>query len=119
MTDALRRAGFRGRIETEAPLAPYTTWRIGGPAELLATPVDTDDLAVALAWARGDGVPWRVLGNGSNLLVRDAGVRGLVVRVRKVLGSVHADDTVLHAGAGALFPAVANRAADLGVDLSV
>jgi UDP-N-acetylmuramate dehydrogenase len=113
--DELRRVGFRGRIETEVPLAPYTTWRIGGPAEVLATPVDADDLASALAWARARGIPWRVLGNGSNLLVRDDGVRGLVVRVRKVLDALRADGTVLHAGAGALFPAVANRAADLGL----
>src|SRR5262245_9894459 len=80
LEQALRAAGFRGELAAEVALAPYTTWRIGGPAELLATPTDVDDLRSAVAWAAERGVPWRVLGNGSNLLVREAGVRGLVLR---------------------------------------
>ena len=88
LDDALRDAGFRGRLAVEEPLAAHTTWRIGGPAELLATPADRADLLRAVAWARSAGLPWRVLGNGSNLLVRDEGVRGLVLRVRRVLDEV-------------------------------
>ena len=51
MRQALRQAGFRGSLEAECPLAPYTSWRIGGPAELLARPADREDLLLALRWA--------------------------------------------------------------------
>ena len=111
----LREAGFRGRLRPECDLAPYTTWRIGGPAELLAFPVDRADLLLAVEWASASRVAWRILGNGSNLLVRDEGVRGLVLRVRKVLQEVRQDDRLIHAGAGASFPAVARQAASLGL----
>jgi UDP-N-acetylmuramate dehydrogenase len=111
----LRDAGFRGELRSECPLAPYTTWRIGGPAELLATPADREDLLGAVAWAGAHDVAWRILGNGSNLLVRDAGVRGLVLRVRKVLDEVEREGSRLIVGAGAGFPAVARRAASLGL----
>jgi UDP-N-acetylmuramate dehydrogenase len=111
----LRDAGFRGELLPERPLAPYTTWRIGGPAELLATPADRADLILAVDWAAARAVAWRVLGNGSNLLVRDAGVPGLVLRVRKVLEEIEQDGRRIVAGAGAPFPAVARRAASLGL----
>lgn len=112
MQDDLRSRGFRGEILVEEPLAPMTTWRIGGPAELLATPVDAGDAAVAVTWAHGRSLPWRVLGNGSNLLVRDEGVRGLVLRIRKVLGRCQVAGDGIVAGAGASFPKLANLAAD-------
>lgn len=111
----LAAAGFRGRLRQEAPLAPHTTWRIGGPAELLALPLDRADVRLAACWAFEQGLPWRVLGNGSNLLVRDQGVRGLVLRVCKVLGEVRSEGQRLECGAGALFPAVANLAAAQGL----
>ena len=112
---ALREAGFRGEVARDVPLAPFTTWRIGGPAELLARPRDTDDLRLAVSWAVQRGIPWRILGNGSNLLIRDAGVRGLVIRLRKVLDDTRIDDDKLIAGAGAMFPVVARLAAAHGL----
>lgn len=112
---SLRAAGFRGEIREEEPLAPLTTWKIGGPAEILATPETPDDLGTALRWAAEQGVPWRVLGNGSNLLVRDEGVRGLVLRVRKVLDGVRVEATRIVAGAGAPLPVVSNLAASRGL----
>jgi len=119
MTEAtetpLRAAGFRGALRLEEPLAPLTTWRIGGPAEILATPEDRDDLVLAVRWAREQGLPWRVLGNGSNLLVPDAGVRGLVLQVRKVLDEVAWDGPRVRAGAGVLVPVLANLAAKRGL----
>jgi UDP-N-acetylmuramate dehydrogenase len=111
----LRAAGFRGELAVEERLAAHTTWRIGGPAELLAQPADLGDLALAVTWAAAEGVPWRVLGNGSNLLVRDEGVRGLVIRVRKLLDEVAWDGPGVSVGAGALLPAVANQAAARGL----
>jgi UDP-N-acetylmuramate dehydrogenase len=115
LDEALRDTGFRGDIALETPLAPLTTWRIGGPAELLATPRDADDLIVAVSWARARGLPWRVLGNGSNLLVMDDGVRGVVLRLRKTLDAVTFSGTSVVAGAGASFPALANAAAERGL----
>jgi UDP-N-acetylmuramate dehydrogenase len=111
----LRDAGFRGEIRTDAPLAPFTTWRIGGPAEILAIPDDPIDLVHAVRWANASGTPWRILGNGSNLLVRDEGVRGLVLRLRRTLDGIHVEGTTIVAGAGASFPAVANAAAAHGL----
>jgi len=115
MKRKLRSAGFRGLITSEATLARYTTWRIGGPAELLAEPEDREDLLLALGWARAAGVPWRILGNGSNLLVSDKGVRGLVLRVRKGLARILQDGNHLTAGAGAMLSAVAKKAASHGL----
>jgi len=115
MLDSLRQSGFCGELQAEAALAPLTTWRIGGPAELLATPADEPDLATAVAWANEQGVPWRVLGNGSNILVPDRGVRGLVLRIRKVLDRLDFEGTTVRAGAGALLPALANACAERGL----
>ena len=115
LKDELRGTGFRGEILAEQPLGPMTTWRIGGPAEWLATPVDADDVIRAVGWAHRRDVAWRVLGNGSNLLVSDAGVRGLVLRLRKVLDRIEFVRSKVTVGAGASFPALANAAADRGL----
>jgi UDP-N-acetylmuramate dehydrogenase len=112
---SLRAAGFRGTIGTNEPLAPHTTWRIGGPAELLIDPVDSDDLLLALRFAHEAGLPCRALGNGSNLLVSDAGVRGIVLRTRRALGGVQIAGRAVEAGGGASLPAVANLAAARGL----
>lgn len=111
----LHAAGFRGEILEEQPLGPLTTWRIGGPAELLATPLDADDVIRAVAWAGRRGLPWRVLGNGSNLLVGDPGVSGLVLRIRKALDAIEVEGPKVVAGAGASFPGVARAVADRGL----
>jgi UDP-N-acetylmuramate dehydrogenase len=73
-------AAVRGRLMRNTPLAPYTWFRVGGPADLLFQPEDADDLALFLA-ALPATVPVTVVGVGSNLLVRDGGVRGAVVRL--------------------------------------
>lgn len=112
---ALRDAGFRGELLAERPLADLTTWRIGGAAEWLVTPADREDLLTVLAWADHSGTPRRILGNGSNLLVDDAGVRGLVIRTRKVLEALEIDGSRVTAGAGISFPALARRTAAAGL----
>jgi UDP-N-acetylmuramate dehydrogenase len=112
----LRDAGFEGALLPEEPLAGHTTWRIGGPAELLARPRDRNDLVLAVQWASARGVPWRVLGNGSNLLVSDEGVRGLVLQIRGCLDETIHHGTLIAAGAGAYLPAVAELAASLSLE---
>jgi UDP-N-acetylmuramate dehydrogenase len=75
----------RGRIEANAPLADLTWFRVGGPAEVLFTPADEDDLALMLKATPAE-VPVYVIGVGSNLLVRDGGVPGMVIRLGKGFG---------------------------------
>lgn len=70
----------REHIRLSVPLAPYTTFRIGGPADVLYDATSADALATAVATARRLGVPWFVLGLGANILVGDRGFRGLVIR---------------------------------------
>ncbi|MDX1675948.1 MAG: UDP-N-acetylmuramate dehydrogenase, partial [Longimicrobiales bacterium] len=69
-----------GRLERDVPLAPYTTFRIGGPADLLYRAGTPDELAKAVTAARALGVPYFVLGAGANILIGDGGIRGLVIR---------------------------------------
>ena len=71
-----------GRVGRDVPLGPYTTFKVGGPADLLAEPRTGAELVTALTAAREAGVPVTLLGGGSNVLVGDAGVRGLVLRPR-------------------------------------
>lgn len=71
----------RGVVRAHEPLARYTSLRIGGPADVLVEPADEGDLIALLRWARSHGVPVTVLGGGSNVLVPDEGLRGLVIRV--------------------------------------
>ena len=73
-------SGVRGRLTPQAPLAPFTWFRVGGPAELLFQPADGDDLALFLEKLNPQ-IPVTVIGVGSNLLVRDAGVAGAVIRL--------------------------------------
>ena len=68
------------RVRRDVPLAPYTTFRIGGPADLLYEATSADELAAAITAARETGVPWFVLGLGANILIGDKGVRALVIR---------------------------------------
>ena len=110
-------AAFHGRVSYDAPLAPYTWFRVGGPADALASPADEDDLAALLA-ALPPEVPVTVVGLGSNLIVRDGGVRGVVIRLGgRAFGAVEttADARVI-AGAAALDSQVAKAAAGAGID---
>jgi UDP-N-acetylmuramate dehydrogenase len=93
------------------PLARLTTIRTGGPAELLARAGTLSELERGLAWAREERVQVGVVGSGSNLLVADAGVPGLVLRLDKELSEIELEDTHIHRGGAARLPTVAARAA--------
>ena len=105
----------RGRLTENAPLAPITWFRVGGPAEVMFRPADLADLAAFLA-AKPRDVPVTVIGVASNLLVRDGGVRGVVVRLGRGFVEVTAAGDAVEAGAGALDlnVALACQAAGLG-----
>ncbi len=83
---------IRGPALAETPLARHTTYGIGGPAEVLACPRDVGEAERLLAWAGEAGVPTHLLGRGSNLLVADSGVRGLVLKTRSGLGDLRRPD---------------------------
>ncbi len=70
----------RRRLHLSAPLAPFTTFRIGGPADVLFEAQTADELATAISAAKQAGIPWFVLGLGANVLIGDRGIRGLVIR---------------------------------------
>ena len=97
LIDRLRKP--RGRLTADAPLGPQTWFRTGGNAEVLFRPADIEDLASFLHDLPGD-VPVTVLGVGSNLLVRDGGLRGVVVRLMRGFTGITVEDHEVIAGAG-------------------
>ena len=109
--------GVRGKLLRDEPLGPFTWFRVGGAAELLFLPADHEDLAAFLK-ALPAGVPLTVLGVGSNVIIRDGGVPGLVIRLGgRAYAGVEADPATqrIVAGAAALDAAVARAAAKAGV----
>ena len=105
---------LRGRVQLDAPLAPFTWFRVGGPAELLVRPADATDLAQFMAALPLD-VPVTVIGAASNLIVRDGGVHGVVVRLARGFGEVNTQEDGVIAGAAALDATVAEHAAAAGL----
>src|SRR6266705_2964572 len=108
------RIKFRGKLLENEPLARYTTWRIGGPARYLALPADSDDVVGALEMAQERGLPWVVLGLGSNVLVRDAGFPGIVIRMGKGLDRFEMKGATAIVGAGLPIPILSRRTAEAG-----
>ncbi len=104
----------RGRLTAAAPLARLTRFRTGGAAEVMFQPADRDDLAQFLARKPAD-VPLSVIGVGSNLLVRDGGVPGVVVRLGKRFAAIAVAPPGVSAGAAALDLNVAEAAAEAGL----
>jgi len=109
------RADWQKRFEAERRLAPLTTFRIGGPAELYVEPGSTEELAEAMAALRRSGVPFRILGGGSNLLVADKGVRGAVVSLGR-MNTVKRAEGLIEAEAGARLIEVVRIAASAGIE---
>lgn len=103
-----------GRVQTDAPLAPHTWFRVGGPAEALVRPADAADLAAFLR-TLPPNVPLTVLGAASNVIVRDGGVRGVVLRLARGFAEVEVETDGVVAGAGALDMTVAEHAAAAGL----
>jgi UDP-N-acetylmuramate dehydrogenase len=102
-------------VQRDYPLARLTTIRTGGPAELFARPGTVAELETVLAWAGDQGVEVGVVGSGSNLLVADAGVRGLVLKLDHELTQIAVEGTRMHCGGGARLPAVSAQAARAGL----
>ncbi|TCO72942.1 UDP-N-acetylmuramate dehydrogenase [Rhodovulum euryhalinum] len=107
----------RGTLTENRPLADLTWLRVGGPADWLFQPADAEDLAAFLAALPAD-VPVFPMGVGSNLIVRDGGIRGVVIRLGRAFNGIAVEGCRVTAGAAALDAHVARRAAEAGVDLT-
>ena len=104
-------------LRSNIPMAEFTTWRVGGPAQWLLEPASVDETVEALQWAQQEHLPCRVIGAGSNLLIHDDGLRGLTLSLRKLQGAtLNADNGVVEALAGEPIPTLARRAARAGLN---
>ena len=107
----------RGTLTPNRPLADLTWLRVGGPADWLFSPADEADLADFLA-AVDPGLPIFPMGVGSNLIVRDGGIRAVVIRLGRGFNAIQIDGDTVTAGAAALDAHVAKKAAEAGLDLT-
>ncbi len=102
-------------VRLEEPMKAHTSFRIGGPAELFLTPENAGQLAETILILRQHEIPVFILGNGSNLLVRDKGIRGAVIQLSGRMSALETDGTALYAEGGALLSAAAAKAAEAGL----
>lgn len=103
------------RLRIDEPMSAHTTFRIGGPADFLALPATAGEVSAILTLANEYNVPVTVLGNGSNVLVLDNGIRGLVVKFEEYMGYIRHIGNTVYAGAGALLGDVSRYAAAQGM----
>lgn len=103
------------RIRRAEPMSGHTTFRVGGPADFYLEPASAEELAAILKLARQHLMPVTVLGNGSNVVVSDRGIRGIVVSVGQPMATIRRENDCLVAGAGALLSSVAAFAAREGL----
>ena len=96
-------AGLRGSVSFQAPLREYTSFKIGGPADVVVEPVDIEDVCLVVRQARAHKIPLFVLG-GTNLLVRDGGIRGIVVNLGRLRGIKEEPGSVLCVEGGVGMP---------------
>lgn len=101
--------GLRGAVRFQAPLAEYTSFKIGGPADVLVEPADAEDLVQLVAQASAQKLPMFVLG-GTNLLVRDKGIRGVVVSLARLRSIKEEPGSVLYAEGGVGMPTLISYA---------
>ena len=104
-----------GRLLTDVPMSSHTTLKIGGKADVLADPADETELAMLLRVAAGAGLPVAVVGRGSNLVVRDGGIRGVTIRIAARFGGISVQGGTIGAMAGTSLSALAVFAANAGL----
>ncbi|MCG9968077.1 UDP-N-acetylmuramate dehydrogenase [Pelotomaculum terephthalicicum JT] len=104
-----------GRVRAGEPMKKHTSWRIGGPADVFVEPGTRSELQLVVSFAKDKGVPLTVIGAGSNLLVSDGGIRGVVVKIGNSMARVVTAGKEITAEAGAKLAAVASTAMDAGL----
>lgn len=106
---------FPGQFQINAPMAQYTTFRVGGPADILVSPGSKDEVRTLFAAIQAEQVPCTILGNGSNVLVLDKGIRGVVLKLGNALKSLCIEGNRIQVEAGVLLSRLAAAAADAGL----
>ena len=106
---------LRCRVLLDEPMSRHTTFGIGGPADVLIYPETEEDLRRAIDWFRERSIPFKVIGNGSNLLVGDGGVRGGVIKLTRAFKQISFSGNVMLVGAGAKLACVIAAAAEHGL----
>jgi UDP-N-acetylmuramate dehydrogenase len=91
---------FRGRITLNESLAGYTTFRIGGVADFFVEPVDAEDVLSIIKYVNKQGIPFYVMGNGSNILISDEGIKGVVINLESAFNYLRHENEMIIAGAG-------------------
>lgn len=114
LVDALRALGA-DRLLVNEPMSRHTTFRVGGPADLLFFPASAEELCAAMAAARAAGVAVQLVGNGSNLIVRDGGIRGLTLVLGEHFSEIRVEGRRVYAQAGAMLSRVAAAAQESGL----
>lgn len=101
---------IKGDVKLAEPMARHTTWKIGGPAQILAMPEDRESIRFLVEFANEEGFPYFVLGNGSNLLVTDKGFDGLVIKLGTNFADYRVEGNIITVSAGMLLPQLAQKA---------
>jgi UDP-N-acetylmuramate dehydrogenase len=104
-----------GEVYTNEPLAPHSSWKIGGPADIFIEPYNIEQISNTICYAKSENIPLVVIGNATNLLFSDEGVRGIVMRFGENFSKIRVDDTHVHAEAGTSVPALAKTVGALGL----
>ena len=110
ITDILNKKIPADRILKNADMSMFTSFKAGGRADLLVTPATIDELVYITGVLGSGNMPYMVMGNGSNILVKDGGYRGVIIRIDDGFSEIRADGTSIIAGAGALMSQVARKA---------
>lgn len=105
----------REGVWPDEPMKKHTTFRVGGPADLLVCPKTATEIAEILKLCRAAEVPYFIIGNGSNLLVSDAGYRGVILKIFKNMNEIRIDGDRIYADAGALLSTVSRKAMEAGL----
>lgn len=114
--DKLNNVIGRDSILIDEPMSRHTTFRVGGPADFFMTPKAKEEVRDVIRICKEAGMPYYIIGNGSNLLVSDAGYRGVIVQIYKEMNEVKVEGDLVKAQAGALLSGIAAKA--LGAELS-
>lgn len=108
--DALTQILGAQNVLTDEPMARHTTFKIGGPADILVTPQSVEQITRTVQLCKESNIPWRVIGLGSNILVSDAGLRGVTIKIGKGFSEVRVEGTKIVAQAGASNASIAATA---------
>ena len=114
--DKLNNVIAKDSILIDEPMSRHTTFRVGGPADFFVTPKAKEEVRDVIRICKEAGMPYYIIGNGSNLLVSDAGYRGVIVQICKEMNEVKVEGDLVKAQAGALLSGIAAKA--LGAELS-